>query len=459
MKKYDIVVVGGGPAGYVSAIRASQLGASVCLIEQERLGGTCLNHGCIPTKTLLHNADFLREVTKMHKRGIHFADPTVRIDFPAMIRHKDGVVQKLVTGLASLVKSHGIEVIQDRVVINPDFSIVVGDSKIRGEKIIAAGGSEAVRLSVPGTDGPRILTNREILALDSLPPKLVIVGGGVIGVEMARLFSILGSDVTVLETAPSLVPSFDTEISNLVMKSLEKSGVRIVLGKEVKCFEETKHGVLVIDTENGRYEATHVLQAIGRKANLSLFSDLKIKTDRGFVQVDAHMQTSISKLYAPGDVNGQCMLAHAAFQMAEIAANHALGVRSPHGFLRSVPKVLYGFPEVASVGMTEKEIADTKRPVRVGRFYFSANGRAVASGEDSGVVKILCDAEYGEILGVHMIGPNASEMINEASALMSAEVTAHELSSSIHAHPTYSEALAEAAADAFGMSTHVLKKK
>lgn len=458
MKTYNIIVVGGGPAGYVAAIRASQLGAAVCLVEEEQLGGTCLNHGCIPTKTLLHNADVLREIRDLRNRGIHLADPSVSIDMPSMLRHKDGVVRKLVSGLTSLVKSYGIDVIQAHAVVEPDFAVEIDGKKIRGEKIIAAGGSEAIRPAIPGCDFPEVLTNREILRLDVVPEKLVVIGGGVVGVEMARVFAALGSEVTILELEGCLLPFFDTESVEVISKELHNENIRIQTGVRVERIEKTADGTDVVDTENRRFAATHVLLATGRKANLSSLEKLDLEQERGFVRVDSKMQSSRPGLYAPGDINGRCMLAHVAYKMAEVAAENAMGA-SRDVSLRHVPQILYGYPEAASVGVTESTATAAGYAIRVGRFFFAGNGRALASGQGIGFIKLVAEARYGEILGIQAVGPNVSETINEAASLMSAEVTVHELAESIHGHPTFSESLLEAAADALGRSTHNSRKR
>ena len=448
MEEFDVVVVGGGPAGYVAAIRASQLGASVGLVEAEQLGGTCLNHGCIPTKTLIHNADMLREIHKLSNRGIRIADPSVSIDMKSMIGYKDGVVRKLVSGLTSLVKSHRINVIIGRALVKPDLTVEIDGKKIRGKKIILATGSEAIRPAISGVEHDRVLTNREILRLETLPQRLVIIGGGVIGVEMARIFSAFGTSVTILEMTDRLLPTFDdTEISGEILKLLRKQNVQVNLGMKVTRFDESQRGIEVFCSQGNSHPGTFALLATGRKADLSSLTDLPLSIERGFVQTDPQMQTNLPDIYAAGDINGKCMLAHAAFKMGEIAAENALGTNREFS-TKFVPQILYGAPEVASVGMTENQAQEAGYTVRVGRFSFMANGRALASGQGHGFVKLICDTRYGEILGAQMIGPNVSELINEVAVLISAEVTAHELAESVHGHPSFSEVLVETASDA-----------
>ncbi|MGL6196927.1 MAG: FAD-dependent oxidoreductase, partial [Thermoguttaceae bacterium] len=273
-KEYDIVVIGGGPAGYVGAIRAAQLGASVCLVEMEQLGGTCLNHGCIPTKTLLHNAEFIHELAVMSNRGIKISDPAVTVDMKSMMKHKNEVVRKLVSGVASLTKSYAIDVIRGIGVIEPDMSISIFENpdstqsvqSIRGKKIIIAGGSEAVIPPIPGISSSKVLTNREVLALETLPKHLVIIGGGVIGVEIARIFNTFGSQVTIIELENRLVPFFDEEISKSVKQNLEKYGVHIHVGTKVEKITETSKSIEIHDSAGNKHTGDYVLVSTGRKA-------------------------------------------------------------------------------------------------------------------------------------------------------------------------------------------------
>ncbi len=462
MTSYDIAVLGGGPAGYVAAIRAAQLGARVALIEAERLGGTCLNHGCIPTKTLLHNAEFLRELPKARQRGILLADPSVTLDLPAMMRHKETVVGKLITGITGLLKSYGIEVFQGRGTIRSDLKISVDSgSELTAKKIILAGGSEAIRPPIPGIESPKVLTSREILNLEALPEKLLIIGGGVIGVEIARIFNAFGSETVILELAERLVPFFDEEISKNLTLQLKKEKIQIQTGTKVARFQETASGLEVLTEEGKTFSGTLALVSTGRKANLSAIVGLEIKTERGFVWTDPSLETSIPGVFAPGDINGKCMLAHAAFQMAEIAVENAFDESGSKKEFRSrnIPAVLYGSPEAASVGWTESEAKQSGKTPKVGRFPFTANGRALAADQGSGFVKVVADAETEALLGVQMIGPSVSEIINEAAVLLSVGASVRDIAETPHGHPSCSEALQEAAADALGVAVHLPKKR
>ncbi|MGL4593521.1 MAG: dihydrolipoyl dehydrogenase [Thermoguttaceae bacterium] len=493
-REYDIAVIGGGPAGYVAAIRSAQLGgASICLIEAEQVGGTCLNHGCIPTKTLLHNVELLRSLAIMSKRGIRIADQSVSVDMPAIMRYKDGVVRKLVLGVAALLKSYEIEYISGMAQIHsghlisvnnvsensispnstspnsispnsispnsasPNSTTTINGEQIHAKKIIVAGGSKAILPQIEGIFHPNVLTNREILKLNVLPKRLIIIGGGVIGIEMARIFSAFGTEVTILEWANHILPSFDWELSKEVVTQLKKDKVTIRCGVKVVKIEEISDGLCVHDSEQNQSISDYVLVSTGRTANLSAVSGLSLKQERGFLCVNEFMQTSDHDIYAPGDINGRSMLAHAAFKMAEIAAEHAAG-QIPHYSISSIPQVLYGHPEVASVGLTESDALGQGIAVQVGKYPFLANGRAVSTGDTSGFVKVVASSETTKILGVQIVGASASELINEAAAILSVEMTANQLSKSVHGHPTFSEALMEAAADAVSCCCHLPKK-
>ena len=469
MYDFDIAVLGGGPAGYTAAIRAAQWGAKTCLIEAEELGGTCLNHGCIPTKTLLQHTDFLRELLRCGRHGIKIVDPAWTVNLTEMMDHKAQVVRKLVGGVASLLKSYKIEHFQGRGRIEKDLSISLNRpssekaEKICAKKIILAGGSESIKPPIPGIEHPAVLTSREVLQLQALPESMVIIGGGVIGLEMARIFSAFGTKITILELADRLLPFMDEELSQSVTAHFREQNISFHTGVKVDRIEPASNGLNVFVTNGDCFFAENVLISTGRRANLSAVSNLDIQQERGFVAVDSRMQTNLAEIYAPGDINGKCMLAHAAFQMADVAVANALDVEEREWSAKAIPSVLYGHPEVASVGLTEQQaqqvVQEKKSSLLVGRFPFAANGRAVSAAQDQGMVKILCDAKYGEILGVHLVGPHVSELINEAALAISAEITVHELAETVHAHPTYSEVLAEAAADALNKAVHLPAKK
>jgi dihydrolipoamide dehydrogenase len=343
------------------------------------------------------------------------------------------------------------------------FILQTGNGNIAAKKVLLAGGSQTAKLPIPGLDLPGVLGSTEILDLKELPSRLAIIGGGVIGIEMALIFNSFGSKITIIEAMPRILPPLDADISALIHKTLQSRGVEIYTGLGLSRIEQ-KGGALSLFLPDGKtIEADKVLVSIGRSADLSSLGDLSIQTEKGKVTVNDYMETSVTGIFAPGDINGKKMLAHAAFKMAEIAAENAVIQLHGDGIqkkinLDSVPSVVYSFPEAASVGLTQKE-AEKIGPAAVGIFPLAANGRALASGSAEGFVKIIADPRYGKILGVHMAGHGVSEIINEAAALMAMEITVHELAEIIHGHPTVSEALMEAAADVLGRSIHLPPKK
>ena len=335
-------------------------------------------------------------------------------------------------------------------------TVEAGGRKYTARSIIYAGGSIPGKIGIPGIESKYVLNSDAILELDAIPGRLAVIGGGVIGVELSLAFAAFGSKVTVIELMDRIVPNMDEDISKLLKKELTRKGIKILNSVRLKEIKEKADGVHLILDDGNIVEADRALLSIGRIPDLRGIERLGLKMNRGRVIVDDRMKTSIPNVYAPGDVNGRCMLAHAAFKMGEVAAENAMGKNAVYA-PRFVPSGIYTMPEVGAIGLTEAE-AREKYDVRVGRFPFSANGRALASGEEAGFIKVVSEKKYGEILGVHIIGPNAAEMVNEASVMISMEVTVEEMANIIHAHPTYSEALMEAAADAAGVCIHLPKK-
>ncbi len=458
MQAYDIAVLGGGPAGYIAALKAAGLGAKTAVIERSRLGGTCLNRGCIPTKTFLKTAELAHGVGMLKNRGVTVKDPALIFDMPKIVEHKNSVVKKLTSGVGTLLKSGGVDVYYAGGVIRGDRTIALGDGQsVSADRVIFAGGSKVSRINIPGANLPNVLTSDEILDIQSVPDRLAIIGGGVIGVEMACVFSAFGSRVTIIELAESILPGLDSEISALLRGRLEKKGVIIHTGARLERVERAGDAAVVYGEHGALADADAVLLSIGRVPDLSGLGDLDVKTERGRVAVDDRMRTSLDWLWAPGDVNGRMMLAHAAFKMAEVAAENAMGKDSVYSG-KYIPACVYTNPEIGCVGLTEAE-AKQSREISVGRFPFSANGRALASDESAGLVKIVADKATGELLGAHIAGPCAAETINEAASLMAMEITVHEIAEITHAHPTFSEAFMEAAADCLGKSLHLPQKK
>lgn len=457
----DVAVIGGGPAGYIAAIRAAQLGGSVILFERDTVGGTCLNRGCIPTKSYLKTTEYLHHIHSAKDRGIIIADASVCVDMGKVVSYKDRVVKVLTSGVASLLKSNGIEVVKGAASLLSPTEIACNGELYAADKIILCGGSKAGTPAIRGIAHPAVLTSDELLELKELPQALCIIGGGVIGCEMACAFRSFGSKVTIIELADRILPTMDAEISDAMKKSLGKLGVKILTGQQVDGIAGPENAPVVTAT-GGECPCSKVLLSIGRVADLSCLGVLKeeIKTERGCVAVDDEMRTNISNIFACGDIAGKVMLAHAAFKMGETAAENCLGGHIKCN-LDYVPGCVYTIPEAASVGLTEAQaVTDLGADlVAVGRFPFSANGRATASGERIGFIKVVTEKATGKLLGAQIFGEMATELIAEPAALIAAGITARQVYKSIiHGHPTYSEAFMEACADAEGQCMHLPKK-
>ena len=454
---YDVAVIGGGPAGYVAAIKAAQLGGRVALVEKDMVGGTCLNRGCIPTKTYLRNAEIIENIKHASQRGIIIDSGSLKVDMDKTVELKNRVVKTLTSGVDSLLRSNKIAIFKGTGKITADRRVTVDDKTvIHAKKIIAAGGSRAGRIKVPGIESRLVLTSDEILNLREIPGRLVIIGGGVIGVEMAMAFHAFGSKVAIIELMDTVLPAMDRELSAELLKILKKKGIEVLTSRKLEQIEENSKGLVLKLGDNEMIEADRALLSIGRLPDLEVFGEVMPALERGRVKVNEYMETSIDGVYAPGDINGLSMLAHAAFKMGEVAAINAMGQKAKAD-LKNVPGCVYTMPEIGSVGLTEEE-ACKKYDIGTGRFPFAANGRALASGEGTGFIKVITEKKYGEVLGVHIIGPGAAEMINEAAALMEMQVTAHEIAEIIHAHPTFTEAFMEATADSLGKCIHLPAK-
>ena len=464
-KSCDIAVIGGGPGGYVSAIRGAQLGAKVILVEEDELGGTCLNRGCIPTKALLKGVEFLDSAKKAKNYGIDFEG--VKIDFPRLMSRKNTVVKTLVTGVTNILRSNSVEVIKGmgELISNSQIEVITPESKIslEAKKIILATGSISSNLQIEGIESKGVIDSDEILELTEIPKSLVIIGGGVIGVEFATIFSKLGTAVTIIELMPQIIPTEDSDVATTLENSLKRGAVKVLTNATLSKIEETSQGCnAVFSTKDGQMQTVSsqtILVAVGRSpytGGIEL-EKIGIKTERKRILVNGKMQTNIENVYAIGDVLGKIMLAHVAMEEGIAASENALGksVEMDYG---AVPRCVYTSPEIGAVGITEKDAREKGVNIKIGKFPLTASGKAATIGEREGFVKIISDDKSEKILGVQIIGPNATDLIAEGVLAIKKDVTVRELASTIHAHPTLSEAVMEAALDNLGSPIHMPKK-
>ncbi|MCK1244535.1 dihydrolipoyl dehydrogenase [Streptococcus uberis] len=452
--EYDIIVVGGGPAGYYAAIRGAQLGGKIAIVEKSEFGGTCLNVGCIPTKTYLKNAEILDGIKIAAGRGINLASTNYTIDMDKTVDFKNSVVKKLTSGVSGLLRANKVKMYNGLGQVNPDKTVTIGSETIKGRNIILATGSKVSRINIPGIDSKLVLTSDDILDLREMPKSLAVMGGGVVGIELGLVWASYGVDVTVIEMADRIIPAMDKEVSTELQKILSKKGMKIKTSVGVSEIVE-ENNQLTLKLNNGEeVVAEKALLSIGRVPQMNGLENLNLEMDRNRIKVNDYQETSIPGIYAPGDVNGTKMLAHAAYRMGEVAAENAMRGNTRKANLQFTPAAVYTHPEVAMVGITEEDARAKYGDILIGKNSFTGNGRAIASNEDQGFVKVIADAKFHEILGVHIVGPAAAEMINEAATIMESELTVDELLLSIHGHPTFSEVMYEAFADVLGEAIH-----
>ncbi len=461
----DLVIIGGGPGGYEAAIRGAQLGKKVTLIEQDRMGGTCLNRGCIPTKALYKNAETINSLKKMLEFGISLGEFT--FDMSTAQDRKNEVVDKLVTGVDQLLKGNNIEVIKGKASFKTNKVINVvtesGTEEITANDIIIATGSTTALVPVPGIHLNGVITSDEILNLKEVPKNLVVLGGGVVGVELASIFASFGSEVTIVEFMPKILFRLDDELSKKLTVYLKKQGIKIMAGTGLKEVQQSEEGLIVIvENEKGKTELNcdYLLSAAGRKPNtdgLNLEA-VGIEYDRKGIKVDENYKTSAEGVYAIGDVIGGTMLAHISSEEGKICVEKLNGHDISVNY-SAVPSCIFTFPEVSTVGMTEDEAKEKNIEYLVGKSMFGANGKALTMGEGEGFVKVLAEKESHKIIGVHIMGPHASDIIHDGAMAIQNGLTVENIKESVFSHPTLSEVFYEAVCGCIGEAIHSLPKK
>ncbi|MGC8824586.1 MAG: dihydrolipoyl dehydrogenase [Bacteroidales bacterium] len=462
--KYDIIIVGSGPGGYVAAIRAAQLGKKVAIVEKSELGGICLNWGCIPTKALLKSAQVYQYAREASQFGVKIAG-AVTPDLEAMVKRSRSVADGMSKGVQFLVKKNKIDIIPGFGKIKAKGVIEVTDGQgkkadYQADHIILATGARSRELPQLKQDGKKIIGYREALTLPKLPSSMIVVGSGAIGSEFAWFYNTLGTKVTLVEYMPNILPLEDEEVSKQLERSFKKEGMEIYTNSSVESVTVEKDICKVkIKTASGEIqkEAEIVLSAVGITANIENIGleELGVKTDKGKVLVDAYYRTNVEGIYAIGDIVPGPALAHVASAEGIVCVEKIAGLNPEPINYQNIPGCVYTMPEVASVGMTEKEAKEKGIEIKVGKFPYTASGKASAAGHKDGFVKLIFDAKYGELLGAHLIGYNVTEMIAELVVARNLETTGHELIKSIHPHPTMSEAIMEAAAQAYGEVIHL----
>jgi dihydrolipoamide dehydrogenase len=457
MNAYDVVVLGAGPGGYVAALRAAQLGAKVCLIEKNVVGGTCLNRGCIPSKALIHSAALWKRAKEGGVFGVGASQ--WRFDWGKAQGRKNDVVNAQVKGVHTLLQAAKVEVKQGAGSLVDAKTVKVsvngGAETVTGKAIILASGSEPAGIPGVPVDGGRVLTSTEALQLSELPRTFLVVGGGVIGMEFASMLSSLGTQVTVVEMLPQILAMEDPMLVRVLQGALQKQGVAFHVNTKVEKVETAASGVRVEISGGATLEAERVLIATGRSLNSRGIGleNVGVKTDRGAIQVNERMETTVSGIYAIGDVTGISLLAHAASMQGLVAAANATGGHATMDY-SAIPNCIYTDPEIASVGLSEPKAKEQGRAIKVGRFNFAALGKAMCIGETAGMVKVVADAQTDEVLGVGMVGPHATDLIAEGVLAVRHGLTAHQVAETIHAHPTLPEAMGEAMHDVHGQAIH-----
>jgi len=464
-ENFDVVVIGAGPAGYVAAIRSAQLKQKVAIVDKQWLGGVCLNVGCIPSKSLLKNAEVAHTLRERGK-DFGFSFDNLKLDYGVAVKRSRQNSDRLVKGVGFLMRKNNIAVHMGEAKFKSVDTVTVTDkdgkiTELKAKNIILASGAS---VAVPGAwkvDGEKVLTYQEAILQEKLPKSVVVIGSGAIGVEFATVWNSYGVDVTIVEMLPRLVPLEDEEISKDLKKEFEKRGIKCLVGNKVESVEAMKTGVKVKVSAEGKettLEADQALVAIGFRPNSKGFGleEVGVKlNERGLVEINEKMQTSVPNIYAVGDVTGKLMLAHVGSAMGIVCAENIAGAETVTLDYDMMPRATYCHPQIASFGYTEAQAKERGYNIKVGRFPFQANGKALGLGDYAGWVKIVVDEKYGEILGAHMIGPEVTELLPELTLAHLMELTPHEIARNVHAHPSLSEVLMEAAHGAEGQPIHI----
>ncbi|GAB4495264.1 MAG: dihydrolipoyl dehydrogenase [Anaerolineales bacterium] len=464
-EQFDVVVIGAGPGGYVAAIRASQLGMKTAIIDKQWMGGVCLNVGCIPSKALLRNAE-VAHILRERGKEFGFSFENLNLDFSVAVKRSRQVSDRLVKGIGFLMKKNNITVFMGTARLSGPNAVSVTDkdgklTELTAKNIIVATGASSAVPAAWKVDGEKIVTYWEAILQEKLPKSVVVIGSGAIGVEFSTVWSAYGVDVTIVEMLPRIVPLEDEEVSAELEKAFKKRGIKVLSGHKVEAVEATESGVRVTVSFNGEtkvLEAEQALVAIGFRPNskgLGL-EELGVKiSERGFVEINERMQTNVPGIYAIGDVTGKLMLAHVGSAMGILAAEAIAGHEIHPLNYEMMPRATYCQPQIASFGLTEAQAKERGYSVKIGRFPFQANGKALGLGDYTGWVKLVVDEKYGELLGASMIGPEVTELLPELTLAQMMELTPAEIARNVHAHPTISEALMEAAHGAEGQAIHI----
>src|ERR671936_1064079 len=459
---FDVAVIGGGSAGYVGAIRGAQLGLKVAVIEKEKVGGTCLHRGCIPTKSFLHSSELAHQI---HTAGVlGLKTDGLQVDWPAVIKRKEAVVNQLWKGTEFLLKKNKVTMFQGEGVIESEHKVTIKDSgqAINAKNLVVATGSRPKSLPGLEMDGNRVINSDHAVKLDQMPKSIVIVGAGAVGTEFACVFNGYGADVTLIEFLPTLLPQEDAEVGQQLAKILSKRGIKVLTGTQVQ--PETMKRAdgqvqLSAKSKDGSQsvQGERVLVAVGREGITKGFGleKLDIQIEKGFIKTDEHYRTGHPNVYAAGDVIGNFLLAHVAYYECEHVMEHIAGKDPKPLDYNRVPRATYSYPEVASLGLSEKQAKEQGLKVKVGKFPLVGNAKAVILGETEGFVKIIADEETGDLLGVFILGPDATDLISETALAKLLESTPWEIGASIHPHPTVSESVKEAALAVDGVAIHV----